>query len=503
MGIALGPLAQNHDRFTTAVMKTGIAFLITLTLPIAAPATAQDATPLSTRIVAQLKATSPGTRFGLVVADDTGKEIVSIDPDGRYIPASNTKIFTTAAAFDALPDLDKTDSLGGTSVLVVPAAKGRHDVILQGMGDARMSSAADCKVDCLATLADAVAAKTRKVGNIIGDDTLYPDERWSPGMSWNNIPTDSGTGISALTLDDNEIILTVTPTAPDAAPTIAIMPYYTIDNRAITLAADGVTALNYDRVPGGTVLVLTGTIAANATPQKLTLGIDDPAHYAAWRFKALLEARGVRVSGTASARHRPLLPAGFAEADAQISVAAQRLPIARLMPPPLIEDLSIINKASQNLHAELMLRRLGRAGEQGSIENGLIAVRAMLARAGVPRQAYDLADGSGMSTYNRVAPRGMVTLLRWIAVQPWGATWRATLPTPGEGTLKRRFAGTALAGKIVAKTGTLNATAALAGYMAGASGRTLTFAIYANDIPAGAGANKAIDAALLAIAAAN
>lgn len=109
-----------------------------------------------------------------------------------------------------------------------------------------------------------------------------------------------------------------------------------------------------------------------------------------------------------------------------------------------------------------------------------------------------------MSTYNRIAPRGMVTLLRWIAAQPWGAGWRETLPVGGvDGTLARRFKGTSLEGRIFAKTGSLNATSALAGYMLGKSGKLLTFAIYANDIPSGSSGTPMMDAALVAIAEAN
>ena len=108
-----------------------------------------------------------------------------------------------------------------------------------------------------------------------------------------------------------------------------------------------------------------------------------------------------------------------------------------------------------------------------------------------------------MSSYNRVTPRGVVTFLTWVARQPWSATWRASLPIGGEGTLMRRFKGGALDGKLWAKTGSLNATSALAGYFVAKSGRTLTFAAYANDIPGDAGAAGAIDKALLLIAAEN
>ncbi|MDB5721679.1 MAG: dacB, partial [Alphaproteobacteria bacterium] len=173
-------------------------------------------------------------------------------------------------------------------------------------------------------------------------------------------------------------------------------------------------------------------------------------------------------------------------------------------PPPLSEDLKRTNKESQNLHAELILRRIGAQAGDGSIAGGLKAVAAMLAGAGVPRTAWDLSDGSGMSSYNRVAPRGVVALLRWIAAQPWGAAWRATLPVGGvDGTLARRFKGTVLEGRIFAKTGTLNGTNALAGWVTTASGRSLAFAFYANDVPEGVKATEAMDSALLMVAQAD
>lgn len=464
--------------------------LAALLLVAAAPATLQE------RVAADLAAASPGTRFGLMVTDADGREIVALLPDQRFVPASNTKIFTTAAAFATLPDLAEPDLAGGAAVRLEGA-----DVVLEGHGDARLSAAADCAVDCLSALADAVAARTRRVRDVVGDDGLYPDERWSPGMSWNNMPTRSGTAASALTLDDNEVALTVGPGALGAAATATLTPYYTVDNRAVTGAR---TALSFDRAPGSRVVRLWGTIAAGAAPERLALGVDDPAHHAAWTLRRMLVTRGVRVTGRVTARHRPLVPADDPEQRGAAPPARPpALPVlARLVPPPLIEDVTLTNRVSQNLHAQLLLRRVGMVAGTGSLADGLAAERAMLARAGVPRTAYDFADGSGMSSYNRVTPRGVVTFLRWVAGQPWGARWRATLPVGGAAGLKR-FAGTPLAGRLSAKTGTLNATNALAGYLVAASGRELTFAAYANDVPADAGATAAIDRALLTIAAAN
>ncbi len=458
---------------------------------------AVPAPSLQERVAAQLAAASPGTRFGLVVADADGREIVALLPDQRFIPASNTKMFTTATAFATLTNLDRPDAEGGAAVRLNAA-----DVVLEGHGDARLSAAADCMTNCLATLADAVAARTKRVRDVIGDDSLYPDERWSPGMSWNNMPTRSGTAASALTLDDNEVELVVTPGAAGQPPGVTLPPYYTVDNRAIT---GDRTDLDFDRAPGSFAVRLWGTIAVDATPERLHLGVDDPAHHAAWTLRRMLAARGVRVTGVVAVRHRPLTaaddPARRGTAPPARPPAAPAL--TRLTPPPLGEDIVHINKVSQNLHAQLLLRRVGMVAGTGSLADGLAAERAMLAAAGVPRTAYDFADGSGMSSYNRVSPRGVVTFLRWVARQPWGAAWRATLPVGGEGTLTRRFKATALDGRLWAKTGTLNATSALAGYLVAKSGRVLTFAAYANDVPEDGGVSAALDRALLAIAAEN
>lgn len=445
-----------------------------------------------------------GTRWGLVIADPQGNEVVTIDPEGRFMPASNTKIFTTAAAMWSVATGQFTDAEGaGTTVRLEPGARrGTSDVVLAGYGDARLSAADDCVTDCLSTLADAIAAKTRRVGNVVGNSTAFPDQRWSPGMSWNNIPSPWGTGVSALTLDDNEIHALVTPGELGEAPHVAVSTYYSVENHARTIAGDS-EAIVYDRMPGDRVLIITGTIGSEAKPESLRLGIDDPAHFAAWRLAQMLRARGVAVTGEVLSRHRPLLPE---DDPAHRAGPAARPPrpsaLATATPAPLYDDIVTINKVSQNLHADLLLRRVGAIDGTGSIADGLAVVHSMLSEAGVPERMVSLSDGSGMSSYNRVAPRGMVTLLNWIAQQPWGAKWAETLPIGGiDGSLRRRYADTPLAGQIHAKTGTLNATNALAGYLTAASGKRYTFAIYANDVPDDVRATQYMDRALIAFAA--
>ncbi len=187
-------------------------------------------------------------------------------------------------------------------------AGGAPDVILEGRGDARLSSRADCVQDCLAALADAVAAKTRIVRDVVGDDSLFPDQRWSPGMSWNNIPTRSGTATSALTLDDNELHVRAFASTPGRPPRLELLPYYR-DRQS--------------RGDGGGGADRPGVRPASGKPAHSPYRDDRgrrrarasaPRNRRSGRLcrlaasKALLEARGVRVTGAVAVRHRRPVP---------------------------------------------------------------------------------------------------------------------------------------------------------------------------------------------------
>ena len=476
--------------------------------PIQTPPAATAPSVLQQSVEAELAKAPAGTRFGLLVVDETGQVIVSVNPDQRFIPASNTKLFTTAAAYALLPEMDQPDSASGTQVYLRPGQrKAAPDVVLRGRGDARLSSAPDCTVDCLASLADAVAAKTKLVGDVIGDDTWFPDQRWSPGMSWNNFGSNDATAASALSLDSNELTVQVTAAGPGQPPVVKAPAYVRITNEALTLDGEPQTLTIEHRV-NSRDFRLYGEMPVGGAEWNERIGIDDPADYAAQTFAAMLRARGVKVTGKVRVRHRPVTTdrarTQAAEVLYESDLQGWGEPLATLIPPPLAEDVTIVNKVSQNHHAELMLRRIGKVQGKGSLGDGLNAERALFEQAGLPRSGYDFSDGSGMSTYNRVSPRAAVSLLRWAAIQPWGRAWYASLPVAGvDGTLKRRFIGTPLAGNLTAKTGSLNATNALSGTFRGASGRRLTFAFFANDVPDGESALPVMEAVLLLVAAQN
>lgn len=480
-------------------------FLSVLALA-AAPARAAD---LEAQIRAVLaKPAIEGTRWGLRVEDKEGHVIASIAPDERFQPASNTKIFVTTAVFDAMARGPFPHAGNGVRM---EEDHGRKNIVLVGRGDAMMKDRDDCVKDCLAALADAVVANlgmrggVKRVGDVIGDDTFMPFERW---IISDRIRPGTRTQISALTINDNELTVLTNPGATLGAAGKAALeiaaPDMEIVNQITTGAPDSRPEVMVEMVPGTRRIRLFGSLPLGGKEQRLDFDIDDPADYAAIRLAQLLRERGVKVTGKPRARHAPMGPADMIPAP--VVPIAQANDLSTLSPPDLIEDLTITSKVSQNLHAHLFLKKLALTqGLSPATPAGRIVLNQVIARAGLPPSAYDFYDGSGLSPDNRITPRAMVSYLHWVDTQAWVADWRKTLPIGGvDGTLARRMKNPLLQGKVFAKTGTLLAANALAGYLTAASGRELVFAIYANDRPSGApSVLPAMDEALALIAAAN
>jgi D-alanyl-D-alanine carboxypeptidase/D-alanyl-D-alanine-endopeptidase (penicillin-binding protein 4) len=227
------------------------------------------------------------------------------------------------------------------------------------------------------------------------------------------------------------------------------------------------------------------------------LAIEDPAEYTAEAFKESLRARGVAVNGTASSGHRYSVVTGSFEAEraAPIRPAPMKATLTSAEAPlqgrrvlatrvsvPVAQDITVINKLSENLHAELLLRLLGKVhGSEGSFAQGTRVVRQFMLGAGVDDNDFFFYDGSGLSMDDRIAPRALTKLLTYASRQDWGKAWRETLPIAGvDGTLSGRFKDSLLKGRINAKTGTLKESSALSGYLTTSSGKTLAFSVMVN-----------------------
>jgi D-alanyl-D-alanine carboxypeptidase/D-alanyl-D-alanine-endopeptidase (penicillin-binding protein 4) len=235
-------------------------------------------------------------------------------------------------------------------------------------------------------------------------------------------------------------------------------------------------------VPGSREARLWGTIPLRDRGQDLILGIEDPAEYAARALRQALEDRGIAVEGAATAQHQfPNEALDLTRAAAGSLVSGFEL--ARRVSAPLLEDLRVTDKVSQNLHAELALRAVGRERRNlGSFEAGLEELKTFVAEAGIEAEAYNLHDGSGLARLNLVTPATVVKLLRYMYASTTRDNWISLLPVGGQdGTLSTRFGDGSASGRVHAKTGSLAHVSALSGYVQKANGDWIAFSILVNN----------------------
>ncbi|MDQ6663279.1 MAG: D-alanyl-D-alanine carboxypeptidase/D-alanyl-D-alanine-endopeptidase [Acidobacteriota bacterium] len=440
--------------------------------------------PLPVRIRSALNS-SPAARtafWGIEIADlASGKSLFRLNSDHFFVPASNTKIFTTALALARLgPDYRTRTSV---------VQEGR-DLVLRGGGDPNLSGRSfpyemgkdhGDPLAAIENLADQIVARgVRRVeGNVVGDDSAFVFEPYAEGWSIRDAVDDYGAPVSALAVNDNSIELDVTPAASEGAPArISWNPslaVFDVENEIVTDSRVE-KRVHVDREPGSRHVRLWGAVPLFDSVTSMSLAVDDPSRFAALALMDALQRRGVVVNGTAVARH--FYPGAYLSAP-----SANSIQIAERVSPPLIEDLRLTGKVSQNLHAEMILRLVARERTGvGSRVAGLTELRQFLDEAGIDADQYNLHDGSGLSRLNVVTPTSIVSLLRYMGLGQSRENWMSVFAVGGvDGTLSDRFNGKRVRGRIQAKTGSLTHVSALSGYLTQRDGRVLVFSILANN----------------------
>jgi serine-type D-Ala-D-Ala carboxypeptidase/endopeptidase (penicillin-binding protein 4) len=426
--------------------------------------------------------------WGLLIVDAaTGETLYEKNAEKYFVPASNMKLLTTALALDTLgPDYRFRTTVETNGAL---SAEGKisGDLILVGRGDPNLSNRKfpfDTKEEfdgppekALAELADGVVARGVKEisGDIVGDDSYFPRERYPDGWEIDDMVWEYGAAISAIVVDDNTVSLTLTPgeKAGDAVQAVMEPPEqeFVVKNEVTTVGAKEKPDLRLTREPGGDTVVVSGTLPAKSAPHKLVLAIQEPAQHAATLLARMLGERGVKLGGRIRAQHEP------DAAEASRTVLAEHLSIR------LGDAVKLVNKISQNLHTEVLLRTAARqSGRWSDPEDLQKFPKDFYAKVGIAADDVMQTDGSGLSRHDLVTPRAFVVLLQYAQKQAWFPAYYDSLPVAGvDGTLNERMKNSGITGRIHAKTGSVSHVRTLSGFAEMPGGRRLIFSFLSNN----------------------
>lgn len=429
--------------------------------------------------------------WGIAVTSlDTGHTLYAHEADRLLQPASTAKLYTAALVLDTLG----TDYRIPTQLLAThPISNGHLEgpLILHGMGDPTLGTPGT-NTDWADQLATQLAANgVREVhGDLIADDSYFSGPTAGSGweardlQSWFAVPS------SALSVQENIVDLTVTPSAAPGRPAALMfdpseaMPH--VVNTMTTSAQHTRSDINLYRAPGEGTLYAFGNIAARSEPQTFKLAIADPASYAGSMLREALARHGIRLEGQVRSLHWP----------EQSNIGLDKaVVVAQVLSPSVMEVLSRGLKRSQNLYLQNLLQIAGvkakANAEQGgdpapgflsSEAWGIRGMHELLGRIGIAFADSQIEDGAGLSRQDLATPNAMVHLLTYLSSQPYGPQLRNALPNAGvDGTLEWRMRNTPAMDNVHAKTGSMSYVRCLVGYVTTASGERLAFAIMLNN----------------------
>ncbi|BAU41096.1 D-alanyl-D-alanine carboxypeptidase/D-alanyl-D-alanine-endopeptidase [Leptolyngbya sp. O-77] len=399
----------------------------------------------------------PRSRWGVLVRSlDTGDTLYAREADQFFIPASNAKIFTTAATLTALgPAFRIRTSIYRDASDRETAETGQVRLRLVGRGDPTLTTA---QLDTLTT--QLKAQGITRIDHLTVDASYFQGDEVNPNWDWEDAQAGYGAPVSSVMVDGNAIALQLVPQAQGQPLRVvwrdpADGAGWAIDNRSRTVAASEAEFTAVRRAFDRLLLRVGGQLRVGSAAELEIVPVTDPTRHFINRLRRSLRSQGIALGPVAITT----TPTRLTEPE-----------IASIASAPLSELLKPTNANSENLYAEAMLRILG--AEQlpdqsaNSLSAGIMALKATLTQLGVSADSYAPVDGSGLARKNLASPESLVETLRAIAHTPNARVFRDSLAVAGSsGTLQSRFRNTPVQGRFWGKTGAISGIAALSGYL--------------------------------------
>ena len=474
------------------------ALAVATAVATAARATEADREAVRKAITAELAhAPLAGARVGIAISSlEDGTLVYTHDADALLNPASNVKLFTSAAALARLgPEYRFTTEFSLDKAIRGGVAPG--NLYVKGRGDPTLT------LERLYSIASGLVHRGlhRVSGDLVLDASFFDADKAGPGWEQETSDKSYAAFVAPLSVAKNAVTIYVTPgDRPGQRARVELdpdCPAVVLDNRVVTAPATGrkrIVPHTEALADGRTRVIVSGRLPLKRqSGEPLTLvftrRISEPARFAGEVMKSVFARRGLTVRG-----------------KIRLGAAPAGTPFYTAESASLAEVVREMNKVSSNFDAEMILKTLGaeQGGAPGTWPKGVEIVEQFLAEVGVPRGSYVMKNGSGLNDTNRFSARQVTSLLGDMSKRfTFAADYLGSLGIAGrDGTVRLRMEGTEAVGRIRAKTGTLESVSALSGYAQAVGGEKFVFSILVNDINGGhAPVVAAIDRLGAAIAA--
>jgi serine-type D-Ala-D-Ala carboxypeptidase/endopeptidase (penicillin-binding protein 4) len=409
----------------------------------------------------------------------TGQVLYSRNGDNLFVPASNAKLFTTAAALTVLsPTFTYVTELWSDGRIEGYVLKG--NLVVVGKADPTLSDSFPGKAtgifeDWAKSLKSLGISSIE--GDVIIDNSYLDDNPLAPGWTWDDELFCFAASRDAFSFHNNCVHVKLRPGGREGETALmALEPavgYPPVINSVTTVRGGAETNLKFERDEALNSIRITGTVRLGGNGADRLIAVRNPALFGGFAFRKILSERGIVISGNIYTT----------EKSAHNHQPGKQL-LASHRSPPLADIITAINKESKNLPAELLFLTMGHENSgKGDSKSAITALQMFLERQVKlgPEQRLFLFDGSGLSRYNLVSPKQVVALLRFMEKAEHFSSFYRSLAVAGvDGTLRKQMLNTSCEGNLRGKTGTLKMIRNLSGYVNAANGDLVAFSFMSN-----------------------